>query len=254
MTDSVNLPEPKRIAPVRQQVWASADLDRTFALFTERMTAWWPLAEHSVFGDGTVAFEDGRLIERSGDRSSVWAEVIEWDAPHLLRLAWHPGSEATRSTEVRVSFTPDGERTLVQIEHRGWEVLAEPATAADEYRNGWPAVLAALATEAGGEQPAAEEWYALLHRPGPALAPGQSVFAAEAFSEHVAFLNRLHGLGMLVAAGPLPDEDGAGMTIVRVRPEHGDVDVTAMARTDDQCVAGGFLEVTVRPWRVMFTA
>lgn len=90
-------------------------------------------------------------------------------------------------------------------------------------------------------------WYALLHRPGPAL-DGVSVFEHPAFLEHVAFLRRLQADGMLVAAGPLPDEPGAGMTVVRVSD---DVDVRALVETDPS-VAGGFLTVEVREWDVRF--
>jgi hypothetical protein len=42
------------------------------------------------------------------------------------------------------------------------------------------------------------------------------------------------------------------MTVVRVRPEHGEVDVDALASHDDRCVAEGFLTVSVRPWSVMW--
>jgi uncharacterized protein YciI len=97
-----------------------------------------------------------------------------------------------------------------------------------------------------------DTWYALMHRVGPSLADGEALFANPAFMEHVAFLNRLNDRGLLVAAGPLEDEAGAGMTIVRIRPEHGDVDVAALASTDDLCVATGYLTVEVRPWKVGF--
>lgn len=82
---------------------------------------------------------------------------------------------------------------------------------------------------------------------------GELIFAHPAFAEHVAFLERLRDRGLLVAAGPLPDEPGVGMTVVRVREEHGDVDVTSLATTDDLCVADGYLTVEVRTWHVRFT-
>lgn len=94
-------------------------------------------------------------------------------------------------------------------------------------------------------------WYALFHRPGPSLSPGESIFAHPAFAEHVAFLRRLREAGMLVAAGPLPDEAGAGMTVVRVAEG---VDVAALATVDDLCVASGHLTVEVREWDVRFSA
>ena len=237
------------IPAIRREIRVAATADRTFTLFTERIGDWWPLGDHAVFGDGTVAFEGKDIVERSGERATVWAEVTEWDPPRVLRLNWHPGGPVERATDLMVSFLPEGEQTLVVLEHTGWERLSDPAAAAREYGEGWLHVLdrfAALvdtAESAWEEKEPGDRWYALLHRPGPALGDQESIFAHEAFGEHVAFLNRLADRGLLVAAGPLPDESGAGMTIVRVRPEHGDVDVTALATVDDQCVAGGYLQV-----------
>ncbi len=96
-----------------------------------------------------------------------------------------------------------------------------------------------------------DRWYALIHRPGPSLVDGESIFAHPAFGEHVAFLRRLQERGLLVAAGPLPDEPGVGMTVVRASP---DIDVTQLATEDDRSVADGFLTVEIREWDVRFTA
>jgi uncharacterized protein YciI len=238
------------VRPVRREILVGAPPARAFALFTERIGDWWPMADHSVFGDaGTVAFEGRELVERAGDRVTVWAEVTSWQPPDVLELAWHPGRTAEVTTRVRVTFEADDERTLVTLEHDGWERLADPVAARDEYDEGWPVVLARYAGAL------ADRWFALLHRPGPALPDGASIFAQPEFAEHLAFLGRLRERGLLVAAGPLSGgEDGSGMTVVRVRPEHGDVDVEALATKDDLCVAQGFLAVDVRPWRVMVSA
>ena len=101
-----------------------------------------------------------------------------------------------------------------------------------------------------------DEWFVVEHRPGPAIGDGESVFARPEFGEHVAFLNRLHAAGLLVAAGPLPDEAGAGMTVLRVPAGPGAPDaddVARMAGEDDLCVAAGVLSVRVRPWHVLFS-
>ena len=65
---------------VHRQVEVGVGPRRAFELFTDRIGAWWPLDTHSVFDDGTVAFEGGVLVERRGDESAVWGEVLEWDA------------------------------------------------------------------------------------------------------------------------------------------------------------------------------
>jgi uncharacterized protein YciI len=106
---------------------------------------------------------------------------------------------------------------------------------------------------AAGDIAAEARWFVLRHRPGAALKDGDSVFAHPGFAEHVAFLDRLSSRGLLVAAGPLPDEPGSGMTIVRV-PAGDDVDVGDLATHDDLSVVQGVLCVDVSPWAVRFTA
>jgi uncharacterized protein YciI len=91
-------------------------------------------------------------------------------------------------------------------------------------------------------------WYVLQHRPGPALPADQSVFDHPGFAEHVAFLQRRIAAGELVAAGPLADEDGAGMTVLDVESLD---EATRLATLDDQSVVAGVLAVAVRPWNVL---
>ncbi|HSS67164.1 MAG TPA: SRPBCC domain-containing protein [Nocardioidaceae bacterium] len=254
------------IAPIRRSVEVRASVETAFALFTSHITAWWPLAHFSVFGaDALVAFEGDRVVERRGDQESVWAEVTEWDPPRALRLAWHPGRDQAEATDVHVTFAADDDVTLVTLVHTGWEVLDEPAAAAEGYSQGWPLVLAGYASRVnpataadngaatGAEAPQAQ-WYALVHTPGPALDEGESIFANPNFAEHVAFLQRLGERGLLVAAGPVVPERGEGMAIVRVPAElAGEVDIVELATKDDKCVAGGYLDAEVRPWDVRFT-
>jgi len=58
----------------------------------------------------------------------------------------------------------------------------------------------------------------------------------------------------LLAAGPLTDATGEGMTILRLPGVAQLGEATRLATEDDASVAGGFLAVTVRPWQVMMTA
>ena len=91
--------------------------------------------------------------------------------------------------------------------------------------------------------------------PGRATADGSgSLFADPRFGQHVAFLNRMHKAGYLVAAGPMTDAAGEGMTILRLPGAGQLADATMLATEDDVSVADGFLSVTVRPWQVMMTA
>lgn len=91
-------------------------------------------------------------------------------------------------------------------------------------------------------------WFVLLHTRGPAVDEGQSVFEHPGIAEHYAFLQRRSAAGELVAAGPLPDEPGSGMTVLAVD----DLDTAArLATEDDQAVVGGVMRVQVRPWQVV---
>jgi|SRR5450755_2027810 uncharacterized protein YciI len=103
-------------------------------------------------------------------------------------------------------------------------------------------------------RPDGETWVALLHRPGPAAPPDGNVFEEPLFAEHIAFLARMQQAGYLVAAGPLADEAGAGMAILRLPGEDQLEAATRMATEDDASVAAGFFTVTVRPWHVVMQA
>ena len=133
---------------------------------------------------------------------------------------------------------------------------AADSPAADSPAEGSPAAGRAAGAGPDGSGPAVdgETWVALLHRPGPAAPQGAALFGDPRFAEHVAFLTRMREAGYLVAAGPLTDVPGEGMTILRL-PGAGQLDrATELATKDDSSVAGGFFTVTVRPWQVMFQA
>jgi uncharacterized protein YciI len=97
------------------------------------------------------------------------------------------------------------------------------------------------------EEPA-RTWYVLQHTRGPAVPDGEDVFDQPGIAEHYAFLRRRSEAGELVAAGPLLDERGAGMTILDVASAD---EARRLATVDDQAVATGVLDVAVRPWHVV---
>jgi len=244
------------LPPIRRHLVVRATPERAYDVFTTGLGTWWPLARFSVYETGnTVAFDGDAIIERSADgETSEWGRVLVADPPHGIRFTWHPGHDSERG-EVQVTFTPLGhDQTLVTLVHSGWEAYADAASAArDEYRGGWPAVLARFAA-AGADADAEDRstgddaWLVLSHTAGPA-ADARGVFAHPLFAEHRALLETLAADGVLIAAGPLPDEAGAGQTVIRVpaaRLDH------YVARAEaDPSVTGELLTLRVRPWNVL---
>jgi uncharacterized protein YndB with AHSA1/START domain/uncharacterized protein YciI len=240
------------LPPIRREVLVASGPQAAFEVFTARIGDWWPLAAFSVHGaGGSVAFSGGEIVERSaGGDVSVWGEVTRWEPPAVVAFSWHPGRAADRATQVTVSFAAAGEQTLVTLEHSGWEILADPSAARDEYGSGWPAVLDSYRDQVSA--PGESTWVALMHRAGPAArAAGDGLFTDPRFREHAAFLSRMHELGYLVAAGPLGDESGAGMTVLRLPGRDRIGEATRLATEEDPSVASGFFTVQVRPWQVM---
>jgi uncharacterized protein YciI len=242
------------VPPIHREIFVDADPQTAFEVFTERIGRWWPVAEHSVHGaGGSVAFDGGQIIERAADgATSVWGTVTRWEPPKVLAFSWYPGKTPDRASHVEITFAAADDQTLVTLEHTGWEVFADPAAARAEYDQGWPAVLDGY-REYAAEHAAGETWVALLHRPGPDAPAAGTLFEDPRFAGHVAFLHRMLEAGYLVAAGPMPDVAGEGMTILRL-PGAGQLGTaTRLATEEDASVAGGLLAVTVRPWQVVMT-
>jgi uncharacterized protein YndB with AHSA1/START domain len=143
------------MGPITRNVTVHRSADRAFRVFTEQMGSWWPLDTHSVAVDQGLGQRaetlrvDGRqggrieeVLEDGGTRD--WGEIVVWEPPHRVVYAWKPNDNPTPPTEVEVRFTPQGDRTLVELEHRGWERLGEwaqdlrPLYASG---GGWPMVL-----------------------------------------------------------------------------------------------------------------
>jgi uncharacterized protein YciI len=239
--------------PIHREVLVDAGPQDAFEIFTAGLGRWWPLAAgFGVYKDGAVAFAGGQIIERAADgREAVWGTVTRWEPPALVAFTWHPGHEAESASQVEVTFTEAGAQTLVRLTHSGWEIFADPAAARAEYEHGWPEVFDRYVEQTASVGDVdGETWVALLHRPGPTAPREGPVLDDPRFAEHVAFLNRMQAAGYLVAAGPLTDEDNAGMTVLRL-PGAGQAGRAAILATrDDASVAGGLLSVTVRPWQV----
>ena len=139
---------------IRKSLLVKAPVEHAFRVFTERIATWWPVATHSLGGEGAdVVLEQhagGRLYERAqGGEEHDWAEVVVWEPPRRVVLAWHVNPRSP-STEVEVTFTAESGGTRLELEHRGWERYGEGAREAfGDYETGWDVVLAPYRREVG---------------------------------------------------------------------------------------------------------
>ena len=137
--------EAQRIspAPIRKSIRVKAPQQKAFETFVGQMGKWW-LKSHSLLKSPQADVvieprEGGRWYEVGEDGTEqMWGRVLQWDAPNRVVLAWQltgewaydPGFETT----VEVNFTPDGDDTLVEFEHRDLERFGPNA---EEIRGGY---------------------------------------------------------------------------------------------------------------------
>jgi uncharacterized protein YndB with AHSA1/START domain len=129
---------------VRKSMTVAAPPERAFEVFTERISSWWPFEGHSIGGESVEAAviegrEGGRFYERQKNGTEEdWATMTVWEPPYRLAFSWTITEPAT---EVEVRFTPEGDGTRVDLEHRGFERLGEPETRRGNYERGWGKIL-----------------------------------------------------------------------------------------------------------------
>lgn len=140
--------EANNLDPVVKTRVVALDPEGAFRLFTEQMDAWWPMTTHSVGGDpgasiefGTAAGQAVTEITPAGVRHR-WAKLLQLDAPRRVVLAWHPGGDASRATQLDVRFADSSDGTQLRLHHSGWERLGDQGpTQRREYHLGWDLVL-----------------------------------------------------------------------------------------------------------------
>lgn len=140
-------------APVRKSIRVAAPPDRAFDVFTAGIGRWWPKSHKIGPADLDRPImeprEGGRWYERDVDGTECdIGKVLVWDPPARLVLAWQLGPEwkfdPELITEVEVTFTPDGDGTRVDLEHRNLERMGERASAVREAvggPGGWGGLL-----------------------------------------------------------------------------------------------------------------
>ena len=138
-----NVVQPDVDLTIRKSVAVELPPSDAFALFTERISSWWPYTAKSVGMERTetVLLEGwvgGRLFEKmSGGGEALWGQVRVWDPPRRLVLSWEVNPD-NPATIVDVKFEANGGGTVVRLEHRGWERYGAPASEySADYNTGW---------------------------------------------------------------------------------------------------------------------
>jgi len=141
---------------VRKTITVDCVVEEAFRVFSADATSWWPRDSHSIHGDEVkeIVFEEregGEVYELTADgKKGHWASVLEFEPPNRIVLTWNILERRPSPTEVEVRFTPEGDTTRVDLEHRGWETVAENREAKrDRYDAGWDHVLGCYGRRAG---------------------------------------------------------------------------------------------------------
>jgi uncharacterized protein YndB with AHSA1/START domain len=137
------------IEPLRLSFEVSCSPEHAFQTWTQRTGMWWPPA-HTISHEpnAEIVFDPrvgGRIYERTSDGQEIeWGEIKVWEPPRRLVYVWRIATDRASATEVEIAFIEQGEKTRVDIEHRGWERLGERGpTWRQANRGGWDGVLPA---------------------------------------------------------------------------------------------------------------
>ncbi len=141
------------IAPIVKSIDVRRTAADAFRVFTEEISAWWPVETHSRARDAagerpvSVTIEGqvgGRIYETLDDgRELDWGVVTAFEPGALFALEWRLGRPAAQSTDVSVRFEPLGEeRCRVTLTHENWERMgADGPKLREGYNVGWVTVF-----------------------------------------------------------------------------------------------------------------
>jgi len=141
------------LSPVVKVVEVRRTSADAFRLFTEQISAWWPMKTHSRAKDAAgevtvrVDFEGrvgGRIYEtlNTGEQRE-WGEVLEYEPGRRLLFSFQMGTPRDKAGEVEVRFEPLGPaQCRVTLTHSHWERMGDQAEVMrGRFANGWEGVF-----------------------------------------------------------------------------------------------------------------
>jgi uncharacterized protein YndB with AHSA1/START domain len=144
------------VTPVRKSITVKTTVERAFEVFTAGVDTWWPRSHHIGSSPMKKAIVEGKAggrcyTEQVDGTSCDWGQVLVWDPPRRLVLAWKITPDwkyqpdVAQSSEVDITFTPEpGGATRVELEHRHFERHGAGAAAVKagvDSPNGWGGLL-----------------------------------------------------------------------------------------------------------------
>jgi hypothetical protein len=141
------------LSPVVKTIDVRRTAADAFRIFTDEMTAWWPLKQHSLAKDAAgevtvrVHFEKrvgGRIYEtlNTGEERE-WGEVLAFEPDKRVRFLFQIGRPKDTSGEVEVRFEALGaDSCRVTLTHSNWERMgADAELIRGRFAHGWDAVF-----------------------------------------------------------------------------------------------------------------
>jgi uncharacterized protein YndB with AHSA1/START domain len=145
---------PRETSVIEHEIRVAARPETVFAYFTDpaRMVQWMGV-------EATLDPRPGGVCRVNPNGHGVMlGEFVEVDPPRRVAFTWGWEEELfsvpPQSTEVEVSFTPEGADTIVRVVHR----RLPSGAAANFHHAGWDHYLARLGAAAAGEDPGPDPW------------------------------------------------------------------------------------------------
>jgi hypothetical protein len=141
------------LGPVVKTIDVRRSASDAFRIFTEEISAWWPMKTHSrakdAAGERTVRVTieprvGGRIYETLNDgRELEWGAVSAYEPGALFAMAWTMGRAPEQTTDVSIRFEPiNAETCRVTLTHENWERMGEEAEKLrNAYNGGWATVF-----------------------------------------------------------------------------------------------------------------
>jgi hypothetical protein len=141
------------IAPIVKTIDVRRSAADAFRIFTQEISAWWPMKTHSrardAAGEVTVRVTieprvGGRVYETLNDgRELEWGNVTAYEPGTLFALEWRMGRPEEQFTDVSIRFEALSEQSCrVTLTHENWERMGEEGPKLREgYNNGWVSVF-----------------------------------------------------------------------------------------------------------------